>query len=87
MKKILTSIACICFASFFLTSCIVSKKKFLAEQARANSEHANAVALQKDLADEKMTNEDVSIMEMSDIACSAIANDNSLDVYVKQQMK
>lgn len=56
MKKILTSIACICFASFFLTSCIVSKKKFLAEQARANSEHANAVALQKDLADEKATN-------------------------------
>ena len=56
MKKILTSIACICFASFFLTSCIVSKKKFLAEQARANSEHPNAVSLQKDLADEKATN-------------------------------
>ncbi len=56
MKKILTTIGCICFASFFLTSCIVSKKKFLAEQARANSEHANAVSLQKDLADEKATN-------------------------------
>ena len=56
MKKILTSITCICFASLFLTSCIVSKKKYLAEQARANSEHATGVQLGKDLADEKATN-------------------------------
>ena len=56
MKKILTSVACICFASFFLTSCIVSKKKYLAEQARANAEHANGVQLSKDLADQKATN-------------------------------
>ena len=57
MKKLLTSIVCICFASFFLTSCIVSKKKFLAEQARANTEHANSVELQKRLAGQMATNE------------------------------
>ena len=57
MKKILTSIACICFASLFLTSCIVSKKKFLAEQARANTEHANNLDLQKKLADQMATND------------------------------
>ena len=56
MKKILTSVACICFASIFLTSCIVSKKKYLDEKSRADKEHANNVELQKNLADEKATN-------------------------------
>ena len=56
MKKLLTSIACICIASVFLTSCIVSKKKYLAETARADREHANGVELSKSLAQEKETN-------------------------------
>lgn len=56
MKKILTSIAFICFASLFLTSCIVSKKKYLDEKSRADKEHANNVELQRNLADEKATN-------------------------------
>ena len=56
MKKILTSVTFICFVSLSLNSCIVAKKKYLAEQARANAEHANSVQLGKDLADEKATN-------------------------------
>lgn len=38
--------------SVFMSSCIVSKKKFDAETARANKEHDNAVALQSRLAQE-----------------------------------
>ena len=53
MKKILISATCICFASLFLTSCIVSKKRYLAEKSRADLEHANNLELNQRLAQEK----------------------------------
>ncbi len=53
MKKIIVFAASVCFASFFLTSCIVSKKRYLDEKARADMEHANNLELNKKLDDEK----------------------------------
>ena len=53
MKKILVSAVCICFASLFLTSCIVSKKRYLDEKTRADLEHANNLELNKRLDEEK----------------------------------
>ncbi len=53
MRKILVSVSCICFASLFLTSCIVSKKRYLAEKSRADLEHANNLELNQKLAQEK----------------------------------
>ena len=53
MKKILVPVACICFASLFLTSCIVSKKRYLDEKSRADMEHANNMELNQRLAQEK----------------------------------
>lgn len=50
MKRIISLVSCFCLASLFLSSCIVSKKKFDAETARANKEHDNAVALNSRLA-------------------------------------
>jgi chemotaxis protein MotB len=45
MKKTLFAISLVCFASLFMTSCIVSKKKYDAETARANKEKAAKDAL------------------------------------------
>lgn len=45
MKKIFSVVACFCLSMLFMSSCIVSKKKYDAETARANKEHDNVVAL------------------------------------------
>ncbi len=50
MKRIISLFACLFITSFLFSSCIVSKKKFDAETARANKEHDNAVALANKLA-------------------------------------
>lgn len=50
MKRIIRFVSCLCLASLFLSSCIVSKKKYDAETARANKEHDNGVALASRLA-------------------------------------
>ncbi len=50
MKRIIRLVACLCVSTFLFSSCIVSKKKFDAETARANREHDNAVALANKLA-------------------------------------
>ncbi len=49
MKKIIVIIACMGMASTFLSSCIVSKKKYLAATSRADREHSDNVALTKQL--------------------------------------
>ena len=50
MKRIIRLFACLFITTFLFSSCIVSKKKFDAETARANKEHDNAVALANKLA-------------------------------------
>jgi chemotaxis protein MotB len=50
MKKIVWALACVCFVSLSFSSCIVSKKKYDAEKARADKEHGNAVELGQRLA-------------------------------------
>ncbi len=50
MKKIMIAAAGISLASIFMTSCIVSKKKYTAATSRADKEHADAVALGKRVA-------------------------------------
>jgi len=52
MKKLFTAAACIGLATLFLSSCIVSKKKYLEATARADKEHADNVALTNRLAQE-----------------------------------
>ena len=52
MKKSFSVFACICLAAIFLSSCIVSKKKYLAATARADKEHAENVNLTGLLAQE-----------------------------------
>jgi len=60
MKKIAKLIACFCFVSLFLSSCIVSKKKYDAETARADKEHADKVALNDRLSEEMQLNKILS---------------------------
>jgi chemotaxis protein MotB len=55
-KRIIQLVSCICFASLFLSSCIVSKKKFDDETSRANREHDNGVSLANRLAQEQDAN-------------------------------
>jgi chemotaxis protein MotB len=55
MKKITVAIACIAMTSVLQTSCIVSKKKFDAETAKANKEHADNEALNKRIASQEET--------------------------------
>ncbi len=50
MKRVTGIIGLLILPALFFPGCIVSKKKFLAETARADKEHANAVDLQKRLA-------------------------------------
>jgi chemotaxis protein MotB len=50
MKKLITAFACIFLTAALFSSCIVSKKKYDAETARADKEHANGVELTKQLA-------------------------------------
>jgi len=50
MKRLLSLLASVCLVSALFTSCIVSKKKYDAETARANKEHDNGVALANRLA-------------------------------------
>jgi chemotaxis protein MotB len=52
MRKAILSITLVCFASMFMTSCIVSKKKYDAETARADKEKAEKNALAKQLNDQ-----------------------------------
>jgi chemotaxis protein MotB len=52
MKKTIIVAAGICIASASMTSCIVSKKKFDAETARAEKEKAEKIALGKRLDDQ-----------------------------------
>lgn len=52
MRKALIAIALVCSASMFMTSCIVSKKKYDAETARAEKEKAEKNALAKKLDNE-----------------------------------
>ncbi len=52
MKKALFAIAMVCMASTSMTSCIVSKKKYDAETARAEKEKSEKNALAKKLDDE-----------------------------------
>ena len=44
MKRILTTAACLCLATIFLTSC-VSKKKYMAARVRANQANTDNMAL------------------------------------------
>lgn len=55
MKKIAVTIACIAMTSALQTSCIVSKKKFDAETAKLNKEHADNEALNKRIASQEET--------------------------------
>ncbi|MFI5196282.1 MAG: OmpA family protein [Chitinophagales bacterium] len=50
MNKILTASTCLCFSIFLFTGCIVSKKKYLAETARADKEHNEKVDLNNRLS-------------------------------------
>jgi len=52
MKKIFRLTTCICLATLFLSSCIVSKKRYLAATALAAKEHADNVALTNQVAQE-----------------------------------
>ena len=45
MSKLRTSSICLCLSVFIFTGCIVSKKKYQAETARADREHAEKVDL------------------------------------------
>ncbi len=56
MRKALIAIALVCSASMFMTSCIVSKKKYDAETARAEKEKAEKIALAKQLNDQQDQN-------------------------------
>lgn len=49
MRKLFTTFACTCMAAILLSSCIVSKKKYLEATARADKEHADNVDLNKKL--------------------------------------
>jgi chemotaxis protein MotB len=49
MKKTIMAITLVCFATTSMTSCIVSKKKFDAETARAEKEKSEKIALGKRL--------------------------------------
>jgi chemotaxis protein MotB len=48
MKKIFTTVTCICLAMIFLTSC-VAKRRYVVARNRANQEEADNLALQKRL--------------------------------------
>lgn len=50
MKKLVTTFACVCMTALFLSSCIVSKKKYLEATSRADKEHATNQDLNKRLA-------------------------------------
>lgn len=50
MKKIVWAVAICSLASMSLSSCIVSKKKYLAEKTRADKEHADNMSLNQRLA-------------------------------------
>lgn len=52
MKKTIMAITLVCFATTSMTSCIVSKKKFDAETARAEKEKSEKIALGKRLDDQ-----------------------------------
>ena len=49
MKKVLTATAGVCFCAMMMASCIVSKKKYDLETARANKEKEEKMALSKHL--------------------------------------
>jgi chemotaxis protein MotB len=52
MNKIIRFLAVFCLATLVLSSCIVSKKKYLEATGRADKEHADNVALNNRLAQE-----------------------------------
>jgi chemotaxis protein MotB len=56
MKKTLVAITMACYACLFMTSCIVSKKKYDAETARAEKEKAEKNALAKQLGEQQDQN-------------------------------
>jgi len=56
MKKLITVVGCICLTAFLLPSCIVSKKKYEAETARADKEKAEKEDLAKRLAQQNDLN-------------------------------
>jgi len=64
MNKVITAATGICLSAMIMTSCIVSKKKYDAETARANQEKAEKLALTKRLEDQTDLNKKLNAVNM-----------------------